>query len=276
MCVCIYTFLVIYDTGWRKLIGSTKLHIIFHKRATKYRSLLRKMTYKDKGSYESSPPLYYVHINDSWDTRIRTGLLLYIRLCIFMYICLYRKHVYIYLYAYTYVYTHIHICIHTYIAATSSHVSSYVWIISLEWILHVMSPYWIMPFNIYKSRHTCGCVMSRERVMSHISMRHVCLHPRVVLSRYVAVSCSVLQCVAECGSMLQRVSVCCSVLQRVAVYCSVMQCVAVCCRRVIVMYHAYESRYTHVNESCHTHEADMPRRQMRHAAHINESRYTYK
>jgi len=26
---------------------------IFHKRATKYRSLLRKMTYKDKGSYES-------------------------------------------------------------------------------------------------------------------------------------------------------------------------------------------------------------------------------
>jgi len=32
------------------------LQIIFHKRATKYRSLLRKMTYKDKGSYESSPP----------------------------------------------------------------------------------------------------------------------------------------------------------------------------------------------------------------------------
>jgi len=28
----------------------------FHKRATKYRALLRKMTYKDKGSYESSPP----------------------------------------------------------------------------------------------------------------------------------------------------------------------------------------------------------------------------
>jgi len=43
-------------TGWRRLIGSPKLQIIFHKRATKYRSLLRKMTYKDKGSYESSPP----------------------------------------------------------------------------------------------------------------------------------------------------------------------------------------------------------------------------
>jgi len=43
------------DTGWRKLIRSSKLQIIFHKRATKYRSFLRKMTYKDKGSYESSP-----------------------------------------------------------------------------------------------------------------------------------------------------------------------------------------------------------------------------
>jgi len=34
-------------TGWWSLIGSTKSQIIFHKRATKYRSLLRKMTYKD-------------------------------------------------------------------------------------------------------------------------------------------------------------------------------------------------------------------------------------
>ena len=46
----------IIHTGWRRLIGSPKLQIIFHKRATKYRSLLRKITYKDKGSYESSPP----------------------------------------------------------------------------------------------------------------------------------------------------------------------------------------------------------------------------
>ena len=42
--------------GWRRLIGSPKLQIIFHKRATQYRSLLQKMTYKDKGSCESSPP----------------------------------------------------------------------------------------------------------------------------------------------------------------------------------------------------------------------------
>jgi len=45
-----------HSTEWRRLIGPSKLQIIFHKRATKYRSLLQKMTYKDKGSCESSPP----------------------------------------------------------------------------------------------------------------------------------------------------------------------------------------------------------------------------
>jgi len=49
--------------GWRRLIGSPKLQIIFHKRATRYRSLLRKTTYKDMGSYGSSPPCMYAHIS---------------------------------------------------------------------------------------------------------------------------------------------------------------------------------------------------------------------
>jgi len=53
---CSYYMKQSFSTGWRRLIGSPKLQIIFHKRATKYRSLLQKMTYKDKGSYESSPP----------------------------------------------------------------------------------------------------------------------------------------------------------------------------------------------------------------------------
>jgi len=64
ICIYIYVYTYVYEhmcmahssTGWRRLIGSPKLQIIFHKRATKYTSLLRKMTYKDKGSYESSPP----------------------------------------------------------------------------------------------------------------------------------------------------------------------------------------------------------------------------
>jgi len=46
----------VLSIGWRRLIGSPKLQIIFHKRAIKYRSLLLKMTCKDQGSYESWPP----------------------------------------------------------------------------------------------------------------------------------------------------------------------------------------------------------------------------
>ena len=56
------------DTGWRRLIGSPKLQFIFHKRATKYRSLLRKMTYKDKGSYESSPPCTRLRRRNYWQS----------------------------------------------------------------------------------------------------------------------------------------------------------------------------------------------------------------
>ena len=43
-------------TGWRRPIGCLKLQVIFRKRATNHRALLRKMTYKDKASYGSSPP----------------------------------------------------------------------------------------------------------------------------------------------------------------------------------------------------------------------------
>jgi len=62
-----HTFHVTH-TGWRRLIRSPKLQIIVHKRATNYRSLLRKMTYKDKGSYESSPP--FIRLKE---TRNRWG-----------------------------------------------------------------------------------------------------------------------------------------------------------------------------------------------------------
>jgi len=44
------------DTGWRRPTGCLKLQVIFRKRATNYRAPLRKMTYKDKASYDSTPP----------------------------------------------------------------------------------------------------------------------------------------------------------------------------------------------------------------------------
>jgi len=44
------------DTEWRRPLGYLKLQVIFRARATNYRALLRKMTYKDKAPYDSTPP----------------------------------------------------------------------------------------------------------------------------------------------------------------------------------------------------------------------------
>jgi len=43
-------------TGWRRPIECLKLQVIFRKRATNYKALLRKMTYKDKACYDDMPP----------------------------------------------------------------------------------------------------------------------------------------------------------------------------------------------------------------------------
>ena len=44
-----------YSAGWRRPIGCLKSLVIFRKRATNYRALLRKMTHTDKISYDSTP-----------------------------------------------------------------------------------------------------------------------------------------------------------------------------------------------------------------------------
>ena len=56
---CIHTYRFTSDsavTGWRRCIGCLKLQISFRKRASIYGALLRKMTYKDKVSYDATPP----------------------------------------------------------------------------------------------------------------------------------------------------------------------------------------------------------------------------
>ena len=55
----------ICHTGWQRHVGCLKLQVIFRKRATKYRALLRKMTCRDMASYDSTPPC----INTSTHTR---------------------------------------------------------------------------------------------------------------------------------------------------------------------------------------------------------------
>jgi len=47
----------ISSTGWRRLIGCLKFQVIFRKKATIYRALLRKMTYEDKASMTLRHPV---------------------------------------------------------------------------------------------------------------------------------------------------------------------------------------------------------------------------
>jgi len=68
------------------------------------------------------------------------------------------------------------------------------------------------------------CALCAAVCCSGKGMLMVSLYALVRVAVYVAVCCSVLQCVAGCGSVLSCVLVCCSVLQCFAffVYCSVL------------------------------------------------------
>jgi len=46
-------------------MGCLKLRVVFRKIATKYRALLRKMTYKDKAPYNSTPLCSKLAFEDS-------------------------------------------------------------------------------------------------------------------------------------------------------------------------------------------------------------------
>ena len=141
--ICTY---ILCCTGWRRLIGSPKLQIIFYKRAIKYRSLLRKMTYKDKGSYASSPPCtlhcgsHGIRYNAGYRVA-KTATYINVHICIDVCVC---KYSYIYLYIYTVLYpalwltchslnfhstTHINIRIYTH----STYICMYPHMLSKKW-----------------------------------------------------------------------------------------------------------------------------------------------
>ena len=70
MYMCIYTY--------------TYMQVIFGKRATNYRALLRKMTYKDKASYGFSPPCMCFMCACA---RMCACVHLYVSVCVYAYVC---------------------------------------------------------------------------------------------------------------------------------------------------------------------------------------------
>ena len=254
------------DTGRRRLMGSPKLQIIFHKRATKYRSLLRKMTCKDKGSYASSPPC-----KDVYETSLSSCKRKAKRKKGIQYACKNtnekhkgRKGM------------RSHTCVLMMLAHKSTHSRA-------RTHGHTPESSWrVFCFLARDSRQLSakpeppsdaalagcsarsGCAMlPRLSPLSDAPLGCACVAACCSVLQCVAVCCSVLRCVAVCCNelhygavccsaflprlsppsdaplgcacvavcccMLQCVAVCCSVLQCAAVCCSVSQCVAVCC-----------------------------------------------
>jgi len=109
-------------TGWQRCIGRLKLQVTFRKRATKYRSLLRKITYQDKASYGSSPPctsFSWTFMFQLWTFMFQLFNSVYscafiytwVHVYKYVYICIYIVGIYVYQYAYIYtcLFVYIHI-----------------------------------------------------------------------------------------------------------------------------------------------------------------------
>jgi len=142
---------------------------------------------------------------------------------------------YTYIYILIYIYSNVYICIYIYI-----YIHIYIYIYIHTYIhIHI----YIHMYDVYSDK-PCG--------QQYVHMGYVAVCCSVLQCVAVCCSatypnnmyiygqifwtlgigdmslCSVLQCVAACGSVLQCVAVCCSVLQCVAACGSVLQRVAVC------------------------------------------------
>jgi len=96
--------------GWRRFIGCRDLRVSFRKRATSHRTLLQKLTYKDKASYVSTP----FCICNYLETTIPKKNFQKNKQCIYICICIFT-HMYIHIYIYMYIYIHIYMYISLYI-----------------------------------------------------------------------------------------------------------------------------------------------------------------
>jgi len=166
------------DTGWRRLIGSPKLQIIFHRRATKDRSLLQKMTYEDKGFYESLPtfmtysPVTQVDLLPPLK-EIASGAF---HACVLRYVCV----------SFVCVYTHTHaLCTH---ARTPAYIADeeVPWnhaqhdpFVSVTWLMHCVWTIHVTPLT------TNGGVVMSCSVLTYI---YACIYILFIWMRHVPYS----------------------------------------------------------------------------------------
>jgi len=70
VCVCRWCAGACVHRGWQGPIECPKMQVSFRKRATNYRALLQKKTYKDKAFNRSSPPsTFHPYVHGSFVER---------------------------------------------------------------------------------------------------------------------------------------------------------------------------------------------------------------
>ena len=172
----------IFGTGWRRrLIGSPKLQIIFHKRATKYRALLLKMTCKDKGSYESSPPCIMIHLYvwhsviHAYDMDAFVCVAWLIHMCDMTHLCVWHDACICVTWLYTYVVSwHMHVCDMTHWGAWHDS------FMCVTWLIHVCMRTRMSCWVIW---HICGTVS------------YICLHIHIHTYPSIHIHTCVIICV---------------------------------------------------------------------------------
>jgi len=177
-------------TGWQRLIGCLKLQVIFCKRATNCRALLRKMTCKNKPSYASSPPCT-THTNELCRT--------------------YEQVVSLHIWWVTYEWAMLHIR------------TSYEWCCSHE---RIMSHSAAFCNTLHDTEHLAAHCSTLQHTAAHYNtLQHTATHCYTLQHTH----CNTLQHTVTHCSTLQHTAAHCNTPQYTATHCNTLQPTATHC-----------------------------------------------
>ena len=158
----------IHDAGQRRPIECFKSQVIFRKRTTNYRALLRKITYTHKASYESSPLCICKHIH-IYIKEVAWFMYEYMQFNVCMKTCNYIR---IYLQEAALFARLIYISTHTRLIYIWTHTIQYAYINTYKKIhiyIQEAALFTYMQFNI------CACIYAIQYVCMY-TCNSICLH----------------------------------------------------------------------------------------------------
>ena len=244
-----------FSLGWRRLIGCLKLQVIFHTRATNYRTLWREMTSTDRASYVSSPSCSSKLTLKSQGpvtccrcVAVCCSVLQCVAVCYDVLQCVAMFYVSLEIlksqpatkFRSQRTATHCDALQQTAThCKTLQHITAH-WLSEVSLLPNLLRKIVNLLPNLLRKitleqgpieKNYLPTINGCPRIYMHILTHY--WHVRTYL--YTDVYTSPQQRVAQCG-------VCCSVLQCVAVCCSVLWCVAMCCNAYKYVYTSPQQR----------------------------------